>query len=363
MTTSSLSNETGEDTGRAIGQVSFAYVWWGASAIFWNALGSVAPVDQLSFRIATAFFYLLVGASIFRTKLLASGVELSLFSGSGLRGHLTARHLGYGVGAALSIGSNWALFLWAVSNGQAVEAAFGYFLMPIMSVALGVGLLGERLRSLHVGALALSTVGIIWSVVALGRLPWIALLVGATFALYALLKKQGPWDSVSGLTFETGILAPIAIGVLIVRALTGQGITGDATVGTLVLIALTGVVTVIPLLAFASASRRVPLTVVGLLQYINPTLQFLVGWQVLGESVSGSRLAGFAWVWVALTLIVIDELGSARRGASKRYGDASKRRVDALERPVDGRAARGAERLIRPREGLATKKAPVRRER
>ena len=167
----------------------------------------------------------------------------------------------------------------------------------------------------------------------------------------------------SGLTFETGILAPIAIGVLIVRALTGQGITGDATVGTLVLIALTGVVTVIPLLAFASASRRVPLTVVGLLQYINPTLQFLVGWQVLGESVSGSRLAGFAWVWVALTLIVIDELGSARRGASKRYGYASKRRVDALERPVDGRAARGAERLIRPREGLATKKAPVRRER
>lgn len=319
------------DSRRAVGQVSFAYVWWGASAIFWSALGSVAPIDQLAFRIVTAFAYLVIGATVFRSRLQASGVEMSLFGGSGVRSHLTSRHLRYGIGAALSVGANWALFLWAISNEQSVEAAFGYFLMPVMSVALGIGLLGERLRSLQVGALALSVVGIVWSVVALGRLPWIAILVAATFALYGLLRKQGPWDSVSGLTFETGILAPVAVVALAVRGLTGEGITGDATVGTIVLIALTGVVTAVPLLAFASASRRVPLTVVGLLQYINPTLQFLVGWQILGEPVSGNRLVGFAWVWAALVLIVIDELGTARAG---------------LQRPVDGRTASGGERIV-----------------
>ena len=356
-------NGTDRDSGRAIGQVSFAYVWWGASAIFWNELGSVAPIDQLSFRVVTAFFYLMVGATIFGRHLAANGVELSLFNGAGLRSHLTSRHLLYGIGAALSIGANWAVFLWAISIGQSVEAAFGYFLMPIMSVALGVGLLGEKLRRLQVGALALSTVGIVWSVVALGRLPWIAILVAATFAIYGLLRKQGPWDSVSGLTFETGLLAPVAAVALVWRSFAGEGITGDATIATFALIALTGVVTAVPLLAFASASRRVPLSVIGLLQYINPTLQFLVGWQVLGESVSGARLAGFAWVWVALVLIVIDEFGSARRDASKRRVDASKRRVDALKRPVDGGAVSSAQRVVGSREGFAPKEASVRRQR
>lgn len=331
---------------RATAQVSFAYLWWGGSALFWNELSSVSPLDQLSFRVLTAFIYLAIAVWLVRNRRNAVGSALS--NSLPRNPERTSRHVLYGVGAALSISGNWALFLWAVSNGQAVEAALGYFLMPILSAGLGVGLLGERLRRLQVGALLLSTVGIVWTVVVIGRLPWVAILVGVTFAIYGLLRKQGPWDAVSGLTFETGLLAPFALVVIAIRSLSGEAVLGDGSALTILLLALTGVVTAIPLLAFASAARRVSLTVVGLLQYINPTLQFLVGWQLLGEQVSSARLAGFAWIWVALILIVVDEL-SANRGD--------------LQGPVDGRTPTSDKRLVRTREGLATEEPSMRRER
>lgn len=328
---------------RALAQVSLAYIWWGGSAIFWNELGSVTPIDQLAWRVVTAFVYLALGGLLFRKRLLAAGVEASLFARGGVRTHLTRKHLAYGIGAAIMIFANWGLFLVAIDNGQAVEAAFGYFLMPVLSVALGIGLLGERLRRLQVGALVLSSIGIIWTVAVLGRLPLIAISVGLTFALYGLFRKQGPWDSVSGLTFETGLFAPFLALALVLRGVSGEAIFGDGAATTIVLVVLTGVVTMVPLLAFASASRKVPLSVIGLLQYINPTLQFIVGWQVLGESVSMGRLVGFAWIWAALALIVADELAS--------------------KRPVDGVATRGDESTVHPGEGLAPQKAAVRRQR
>lgn len=346
MTNSESANSEVNDR-RAIAQVSFAYVWWGGSAIFWSQLGSVAPLDQLSFRIVTAFFYLVIGVGLLRKRFVANGVEVALFEPGSLRSKVTAKHLSYGSLAALAIGANWALFLWAVSNGQAVEAAFGYFLMPLMSVALGVGLLGEKLRRLQVLALGFSAVGIVWTIVVLGRLPWVAILVAASFAIYGFLRKQGPWDAVSGLTFETGLLAPVAIVVLVVRSITPNAVLGDGSFITLILIAVTGVVTAVPLLAFASAARRVSLTAVGLLQYINPTLQFLVGWQVLGETVSGGRLAGFAWIWIALMLIVIDEVSSS----------------GGLQRPVDRVETHRGQGLVGPGERLAAEEAAVRRER
>ena len=171
---------------RALGQVSLAYVWWGSSAIFWNELGSVAPVDQLAWRVGTAFFYLDVGGFFLRGRLEASGVPASLLSPGEMRAHLTRAHLTYGVGAALMILTNWGVFLWSIDNGQAVEAALGYFLMPILSVAIGVGMLGERLRALQVAALVLSVIGIIWTIIVVGRLPVVAILVALTFAVYGL---------------------------------------------------------------------------------------------------------------------------------------------------------------------------------
>lgn len=328
---------------RALGQVSLAYLWWGASAIFWNELGSVAPIDQLSWRVATAFLYLLVGGLLFRTRLAAAGVPASLFGRGKLRAHFGRAHLTYGIGAALMIVMNWGLFLWSIDNGQAVEAALGYFLMPILSVAIGVGLLGERLRRLQIAALVLSTIGIIWTIFVVGRLPVVAILVGATFAVYGLLRKQGPWDSLSGLTFETGILTPVLVAILVFRGFSGVSIVGDQTTATFMLIALTGVVTMVPLIAFASASKRVSLSIVGLLQYINPTLQFIVGWRVLGEVVEVPRLVGFTWIWLALVLTVVDELIS--------------------KRPIDGVTAACDEGMVNLGEGPTAEEASVRRER
>lgn len=297
---------------RATILVACAYVWWGLSAIFWRELGSVVPSNQLSFRVCFGFFYLALVWFVRRRN--------------PFRG-VTQRHVVYGVGAAVTIGLNWVVFLWAVDNDQAVEAALGYFLMPLFAVALGVGLLGERPRPLQIAALVLATIGIIWTFVVLGTVPWVALTLGASFAIYGWARKSGPWNAVDGLTFETGLLAPAALLWLGSRAASGSNITGDGDLSTYILIVFTGVVTVVPLLLFAAAARRVSLTTVGLLQYINPTLQFLVGWQIFGESVARGRLLGFAWIWAALLLVVLDELRS--------------------KRPVDGGATKGKERLVR----------------
>ena len=282
--------------------VVIAYMWWGLSALFWRELGSVAPLDQLGFRVGFGAFFLLLWAALNRIAPV-SGV--------------TSRHIGYGVFSALMIATNWAVFLWAIANGQAVEAALGYFLMPLFSVALGVVLLGERPTTDQKIALGLGTIGLVWTLAVLGSIPWVALALGGTFAAYGWARKVGPWEAVNGLTFETMLVAPIVVGIVLWRAGTGVEVTGDGELLTMVLIVTTGLITIVPLLLFASAARQVPLTTVGLLQYINPTLQFLVGWQIFGEDVPAGRLIGFAWIWVALGFVVRSELRAAKaRSAS-----------------------------------------------
>lgn len=303
---------------RATLLVCLAYCWWGCSALFWRELASVAPIDQLSFRVITGFAYLALVWAFRRHNPMRS---------------LTKAHFSYGLVATVCIGVNWIVFLWAISNNQAVEASLGYFLMPLFAVALGVGLLGERLRPLQVGALALAVVGIVWTLVVVGAVPWVSLALAASFAVYGWARKQGPWQAVDGLTFETMLLAPFMVVVLAWRAAGDVNVVGDASTGSWwvgAFIVATGVATIVPLLLFASATKQVSLSVVGLLQYINPTLQFLVGWQILGEDVSAGRLLGFAWIWAALALVVVDELKS--------------------KGPVDGGAAGGDERLIGLRE-------------
>lgn len=282
---------------RSVLFVVIAYVWWGLSAIFWRALDSVAPLDQLAFRASFGALFLLVWAAFRR---------IHPFAG------LTPRHVRFGVFSAVMIVANWAVFLWAVANDQAVEAALGYFLMPLMSVAIGVLALGERPTVDQRIALGLGTVGLIWTFVVIGSVPWLALAVGSTFAAYGWARKVGPWNSVEGLTLEMSLVAPIVVVVLLWRGVDGVSVAGDASIATLVLIVATGVITIVPLLLFASATRHVSLTAIGLLQYINPTLQFLVGWQLFGEPVPFGRLLGFAWIWAALVFVVRSELRAVR---------------------------------------------------
>ncbi len=316
-------------TRRATLLVCLAYCWWGCSALFWRELSSIAPIDQLSFRVTTGFGYLTL---------------VWLFRRQNPMRSLTPDHWRYGLLAAFVIGLNWIVFLWSISNERAVEAALGYFLMPLFAVGLGVVLLGERLRRLQQAALVLAVIGIVWTFVVVGSLPWVSLTLGSSFAVYGWARKQGPWNAVDGLTFETMLLAPFLIALTVWRASTSDtSLLGDAADGSpwlVLLLALAGLVTIVPLLLFASAAKKVPLTVIGLLQYINPTLQFLVGWQIFKEPVSTGRLFGFMWIWAALALVVVDELSS--------------------KRPVDGGDARSGEGLVGTREGRAAEEPPVR---
>lgn len=298
---------------RATLLVVSAYLWWGFSPVFWRQLKSIASLDQLAWRVSLGLLYL-VGVWLWRRQNPLVG--------------LSRRHLMYGVFAAVMIATNWAGFLWAVDNDQTVESALGYFLMPLLSVALGVGLLGEELRPKQWIALALGAIGLVWTIAVVGGVPWVALVVGGSFTAYGWARKQGPWGAADGLTFELTMLTPVFAALLVLRGVDDSvEVSGNGSTTTLLLIALTGLVTVVPLLLFASAARQVPLSVVGLLQYINPVLQFLVGWQLFGEDVRTARLLGFAWIWVALALVVSDEIGS--------------------KRPVDGLAPSGGERSIR----------------
>lgn len=282
---------------RSVLLVVIAYVWWGLSAIFWRALDTVAPLDQLGFRVAFGALFLMGWAALRRIRPF---------------GHVTQRHVRFGVFSAAMIAVNWAVFLWAIDNDQAVEAALGYFLMPLMSVAIGVLALGERPTIDQKIALVLASIGLVWTLVVLGSVPWVALALGSTFALYGWARKVGPWNSVDGLTFEMWFVGPVVAGLVLWRAVGGTEVTGDGSPTTLALIVATGLVTIVPLLLFATAARQVSLTAVGLLQYINPTLQFLVGWQLFGEDVPLGRLLGFAWIWVALAFVVRSEFRAAR---------------------------------------------------
>jgi len=278
---------------RASFLVILAYLWWGVSAVFWTELASVAPVHQLGWRISMG--------------MAALGLVWLARREFPFR-NLSRRHVVYGLAGSAMISTNWAVFLWALANERAVEASLGYFLMPLFSVALGVVVLGESLRRLQIIAIVLATIGIGWILIRQGGLPWVALILGASFALYGLVRKQGPWGAIDGLTVEIGIVAPFAVASLIIASQQVEPVSGDGSLWTWFLILCTGAATVVPLVLFASAAREVSLTVVGLLAYLNPISQFLVGWLYLNESVAMDRWIGFLFTWAALMLVVLDEL-------------------------------------------------------
>lgn len=290
---------------RPILWVFLADLWWGVSALFWRELDTVVPIDQLGWRVTTGFGLLVLFWILRRQNPAPEGVS--------------GRHIRYAFGGGLFIFTNWAVFLWAIANEQAVDASLGYFLAPVISAGLAVAILGERLRPLQLVAVLIALVGIVWMFAIQGGVPWVALVLGFSFGFYGLLRKVGPWEAINGLTAEMGVVVPIALAILISRFAAGDDVAGDGSPRTWILIILTGFITAVPLVLFARAARAAPLVVVGLMQYVVPIAQFIVGWWALGESVPRDRLIGFAIVWVALVLVVADEL-----------------RTQRLQRPVDG---------------------------
>jgi chloramphenicol-sensitive protein RarD len=277
-----------------------AYVFWGLFPVYWKMLAGVPALQLLGHRIVWSF-------------LLLTGVLLLFRQGTEFRRALTGRVLLIYSIAAVLIGVNWLTYVWAIGAGFIVETSLGYFINPLLSVLLGVIFLRERLRPLQWIPIGLAAAGVLYLTFAYGALPWIALTLAFSFGLYGLVKKTAPLGSFHGLTFETGILFLPALGFLLYLQFTGEAAFLHSDPLTDLMLFGAGAVTVIPLLLFASAARRIPLTTMGVLQYMNPTMQFLLGVLVYREPFNQHRLIGFAVVWAALILYGVEGLVARRR--------------------------------------------------
>lgn len=210
--------------------------------------------------------------------------------------------------SALLLSANWTLYVWAVNSGRIVDASLGYFMSPLLSVLLGAVVLKERLRPLQWLAVFIALGAVLWMTWMNGVLPWVGLLIAATFGVYGLLRKTAPLGALQGLALETILLSPLVIGVTLVGALHGSNAFLQATPSKQLLLMLSGPVTAIPLLLFARAARQIPLSLLGLLQYMTPTLQLLTGVLIYHEAFDGIRLTGFMVIWTALAVYSLEGL-------------------------------------------------------
>jgi chloramphenicol-sensitive protein RarD len=293
------------DVRRGVGFGFGAYFLWGVFPLYFRLLDGSGAFEILMHRVLWSLVSCLVLVTLTRAwgqlRTLAAAPRTLLLLGA----------------AAIAIALNWGIYIWAVNAGHVIEASLGYFINPLLTVALGVLVLRERLRVVQWVAVGVGVVAVVVLTVDYGRLPWIALSLAASFATYGLLKNRvgGTVGAVAGLTTETLWLAPFALVAVLVTAARGDSSFTDRAPWQALLLVSTGVVTVIPLLLFAAAARRVPLVTMGLLQYLTPVLQLICGVVVLDENMPLSRWAGFGLVWVALVLLTVDSLRAARRTA------------------------------------------------
>jgi chloramphenicol-sensitive protein RarD len=277
-----------------------AYAAWGLLPIYWKTLHHVPASQLIGHRIVWSCLMLL-GVILFSRQLGA--LKKAAFKPRVIRIYLLA---------ALLIGVNWLIYVWAVNAGFIVETSLGYFINPLFSVVLGVIFFRERLRLWQWIPIGLTAVGVLYLAIAHGSLPWIALTLAFSFGFYGLVKKAAPLGSLYGLTMETGILLVPALVYLFYCEGIGQGAFLHSGVLSDILLVGAGLVTTIPLLMFASAAQRIPLTLVGILQYIAPTLQFLIGVLIYREPFSHEQLIGFSIVWAALIIFGVEGILARR---------------------------------------------------
>ncbi|MCF7974497.1 MAG: EamA family transporter RarD [Phycisphaerae bacterium] len=276
-----------------------AYTMWGLLAVYWKWLGVVPAPQLLGHRIAWSFAILVVFFGVTRRwKTVTLAVR-------------QPRVLGTYLIAACLVTVNWLTYVWAVNAGFIVETSLGYFINPLVSVTLGVVLLRERLRPWQWLPVGLAAAGVLYLTFVYGELPWIALTLAFSFGCYGLVKKKAPLPPMDGLVLETGILFIPAVAYLCLAETQGQGLFLHLSWNLNLLLVGSGLVTIVPLILFAAATQRIPLSLVGILQYIAPTLQFLVGVLVFHESVK-SKIAGFVLVWIALFIFMIESMVHAR---------------------------------------------------
>ncbi|GAA1666747.1 EamA family transporter RarD [Microbacterium lacus] len=280
-----------------------AYLLWGFLPLYFLLLAPTGPFELVAWRILLSLIFCAFLLTVLRGwgRLLAVVRRPRLLLWTGVAGAL--------------IYVNWQVYILATLSGHVIEASLGYFMNPIVTVVLGVVVLRERLRVVQWIAVGIAVAAVAVIVVGYGDFPWIALTLAFTFGIYGLVKKRlGPSvDAVSGLTLESAWLVPVAAVILIVVGSTSGLTMGAAGPWHALLLSLAGVITAVPLLLFAAGARRIPLTVVGLLQFIAPILQFIIGAWLLGEPMPLERWIGFALVWLALIVLSVDSVLFARR--------------------------------------------------
>lgn len=276
-----------------------AYVLWGFFPIYWKLLHNVPAPELIGHRIVWSSLLLIV-------------VILITGQGSEFRATFNWRTIGIYLIASLLIGINWLTYVWAVNAGHIVETSLGYFINPLLSVLLGLIVLRERLRPAQWLPVGIACIGVAYLTIQFGQLPWIALVLAFTFGFYGLVKKLAPLSSLHGLTLETGILLIPAVVYLVFVEWTGAGAFLHTGFLSDLLMIGAGLVTTIPLLMFASAAKQIPLTMIGVLQYLAPTIQFLIGVFVYKEEFDSSRLIGFSIVWLALITFWLENYWASR---------------------------------------------------
>jgi chloramphenicol-sensitive protein RarD len=283
-----------------------AYSAWGVFPLYFKALAAVPSLEVLAHRVVWSVVLLAVA-----TPLLGRW-STTLYALGPAKRWLVAT-------SAILIATNWGTYIWAVQAGHVLEASLGYFVNPLVSVLLGVVFLRERLRPLQKAAVAIAAAGVAVLVVRRGELPWLPFALALSFGLYGLVRKRAGIDPVGGLLAETAILAPLALAFLGLLAARGTGAFGAGT-RTSLLLAAAGPITAVPLIWFALGVRSLPLSTIGVLQYVTPTLQFLLAVLLYREEFTPAHAAAFGCIWSALALYSWDALRAARQGAAAAAG-------------------------------------------
>ncbi|WP_282694312.1 EamA family transporter RarD [Streptomyces sp. CC208A] len=314
-----------------------AYAMWGLVPLYWPLLKPAGAGEILAHRMVWSFVFV--------------GLVLLVLRRWGWVRELAAdpRKLGLLTIAATVITVNWGLYIWSVNNGHVVESSLGYFINPLVTIALGVLVLKERLRPAQWAAVGIGFAAVLVLAVGYGRPPWISLVLAFSFAVYGLVKKQVNIGGLESLAAETAVQFLPALGYLVWLGSQDTLAFGSEGAGHMALLASTGVVTAVPLVCFGAAAIRVPLSTLGLLQYLAPTFQFLLGVAYFHEAMPPERWAGFSLVWLALTILTWDALRTARRSraAVARAAEA------AAERLTDGAGRLPAQEPAATREPRA----------
>ena len=273
-----------------------AYILWGILPVYWKFISSVSSIEILSNRIVWAFVFTIL--IIIVTKQWS---ELKLIAKD-------KKQMFYIFIASILIAINWGLYIWAVNSDKIVDASLGYYINPLLAVALGVIIFKEKISYWTGAALTIASIGVIVKTVQYGKIPWISLGLAISFGLYGAIKKSVKANSIVGLTLETAMLTPVAAAYIVSRHVSGLG--AFKTEGTLVILLLigAGVVTAIPLLLFASSARRLPLSLIGFTQYISPTISLIIGVFVYNEGFTTVDMIAFCFIWAALIVYSFSQI-------------------------------------------------------